>query len=835
MSDFLDLQGAKDLNMDAIHISAVANSVDPVTGAPIDEHVNRVGGTDYTFKGLLGALGPVVMPWTSITGGTLTQPNQAFLHPANGNYYSWAGAYPVGGYVVAPGTDPTLPGSGYVPRIDTALRAEIMPSVSEALRRSYADAGYNLVTGSFEDGGSLTTISDVLLHKATGKAYSGPVGVVAAGTNPLSGGYVPRTDAGLRAQVFNGPLATPIAEGRQAGLQNLPATKDFTAPGYFDTGVLIDAIIAARSRGGVVNSNTPLNVDSTTFSGVNAATNTILSGTSDISGIPRKSVSRPWRGQYVPTNTINPWHHLPRMMERASPVIVMFGDSLSTQGPNTPSGIQSMDTILRNKFIKDNPTKNIKWYNRSIGGQTFTGANSIPSNLDYFNPSWYTDHSRAWWEYVRDLNPDVLVIAFGMNDGGSINPNEFFALMAKIKAWVKVPDLLFVTTPVPSCAAVAPYTQYSAHSGQEGRDTAAGLVRSYARLFGHGCIDINRACVAMRDGYDVISNPTRAEETVNASFYKATKACTDFSFTAELDCALWDSTSKVVSCRVSEAPDYIFLTLGSNRELIFGGYCTGFGNYKTTPTGYILPTTGTIFLDVGVFGGVAKLITWTSANIEDRIERATIPLLRAGGEYRPWLTFGQGQDTGPFKKITFNRGYKFPKYSQAITDLELWGPSTSDAGTKPGFGGNGINHYSSIGLDLVVSQIVDALDLSAPVDVYGSHADGQWAKLANGMSVYQCKKRISFSCPTAFGSIFSSGYLMFTDFPQIFKSDGAGGFEFSASIQLQLGGTMPFWLGSAGPGTGNINDAVYFSILSPVALPSANTIDLNVTMIGWWK
>ena len=88
MSDFLDLQGAKDLNTDAIHISAVANSVDPVTGAPIDEHVNRVGGTDYTFKGLWGALSPVVMPWTSITGGTLTQPNQAFLHPANGNYYA---------------------------------------------------------------------------------------------------------------------------------------------------------------------------------------------------------------------------------------------------------------------------------------------------------------------------------------------------------------------------------------------------------------------------------------------------------------------------------------------------------------------------------------------------------------------------------------------------------------------------------------------------------------------------------------------------------------------------------------------------------------------------
>ena len=113
MSDFLDLQGAKDLNTDAIHIKAVANSVDPVTGAPIDEHVNRVGGTDYTLQGFWNALGPVVMPWTSVTGGTLTQPNQAFLHPTDKNYYSWTGAFP---HVVAPGTDPTVVGSGYVPR-----------------------------------------------------------------------------------------------------------------------------------------------------------------------------------------------------------------------------------------------------------------------------------------------------------------------------------------------------------------------------------------------------------------------------------------------------------------------------------------------------------------------------------------------------------------------------------------------------------------------------------------------------------------------------------------------------------------------------------------------
>lgn len=91
----------------------LANGTDPAKGAAL------VGYNGTTIAGALqgfwSTLDPVVMPWTSVDGGTLTQPNQAFLHPANGNYYSWTGAYPSGGRVVPPGTDPTAV-AGYVPR-----------------------------------------------------------------------------------------------------------------------------------------------------------------------------------------------------------------------------------------------------------------------------------------------------------------------------------------------------------------------------------------------------------------------------------------------------------------------------------------------------------------------------------------------------------------------------------------------------------------------------------------------------------------------------------------------------------------------------------------------
>lgn len=66
--------------------------------------------------------------------------------------------------------------------------------VLEALRRSYAEAGYNVV-GTFRDGFTLVNANDVGVDLATGKAFTGPAGTVAAGTNPASGGFVEVSDS----------------------------------------------------------------------------------------------------------------------------------------------------------------------------------------------------------------------------------------------------------------------------------------------------------------------------------------------------------------------------------------------------------------------------------------------------------------------------------------------------------------------------------------------------------------------------------------------------------------------------------------------------------------
>lgn len=88
------------------------------------------------------------------------------------------------------GLPDTAQDSQLLAAVKVVASGALRPSVIEALRRSYAEAGYNLVDGSFEAGGTLVNANDVLLQERTGKAFSGPAGVVADGTNPESGGFV---------------------------------------------------------------------------------------------------------------------------------------------------------------------------------------------------------------------------------------------------------------------------------------------------------------------------------------------------------------------------------------------------------------------------------------------------------------------------------------------------------------------------------------------------------------------------------------------------------------------------------------------------------------------
>lgn len=179
----LDLQNAKK-NVDDLGRlmgTGTGTSTNGVTGQVRPTYNSVIANLGYTRLG------------TFASGATLSNGRQTLLWDiadgGDGQEYGWSGSFPLTGKVIPPGSTPLTTGGiaigAWMSRFDPELRIQ----VREVQRRSYAEAGYNLVDGSFEVGGTLVNTNDVLLQESTGKAFSGPAGTVAAGTNPASGGF----------------------------------------------------------------------------------------------------------------------------------------------------------------------------------------------------------------------------------------------------------------------------------------------------------------------------------------------------------------------------------------------------------------------------------------------------------------------------------------------------------------------------------------------------------------------------------------------------------------------------------------------------------------------
>lgn len=147
-----------------------------------------------TIDAALKSAGFMPAGFDFVTGGTL-QPgdrNKAVFNPApNGdnNWYRWNGVFPK---VITANSQPEPKNeTGWSP---VNIRTGVVER--EALRRTYLEAGLNLVPGSFGVGGVLASVSDTLLDEATGKVYSWNGSfpkVVPAGSTVA--GFIDKSDA----------------------------------------------------------------------------------------------------------------------------------------------------------------------------------------------------------------------------------------------------------------------------------------------------------------------------------------------------------------------------------------------------------------------------------------------------------------------------------------------------------------------------------------------------------------------------------------------------------------------------------------------------------------
>lgn len=217
-------------------------SMDVFMNAPEDTYNQRDGDIVRTLAGINNELDSQIlnMGFTRIgtfaAGATLTNPRQTLLWDiadgGDGQEYGWSGAFPK---IVPASSTPASTGGisvgAWISRFDPELRIQ----VREALRRSYAEAGYFLADGSFEVGGALAKATDVLLYEAEGKAYSwgGALPkIVPAGSTPTSTGGV-GDDAWTQV--------TSISYKHVIGNENLLVNPNFTMPSP-DTSVAIPGV-----------------------------------------------------------------------------------------------------------------------------------------------------------------------------------------------------------------------------------------------------------------------------------------------------------------------------------------------------------------------------------------------------------------------------------------------------------------------------------------------------------------------------------------------------------------------------------------------------------------
>ncbi len=198
--------------------------------------------------------------------------------------------------------------------------------------------------------------------------------------------------------------------------------------------------------------------------------------------------------------------------------IVFVGDSITENGD-----VQTADNYVQrvtNELKTLLPFVTITPVNYALSSRTasnladpnYLAINPEPADKSGFWRPWATA-GKSWIHHVRDANPDLIVLTFGINDafGGSVGKDATFQTAIKnivdaSKSWTKVPSII-LTTNTMTINNTAIYNQSQAKTIAVAR---AG--RAYANSQGIAVADVNRLYLILRDGADDVSRDSLLEQ-----------------------------------------------------------------------------------------------------------------------------------------------------------------------------------------------------------------------------------------------------------------------------------------------------------------------------------
>ena len=397
------------------------------------------------------------------------------------------------------------------------------------------------------------------------------------------------------------------------------------------------------------------------------------------------------------------------------PVVVLVGDSIATEAPTPSIATQTMWDLLVQEITAQNPDKTISFFNRAIGAQTWTTfQQTANANL----PVWYSNPAKEWIPYVEELQPDLVICAFGMNDRQNFVPAQMRAALQKLAVFATPPDVVLCTCLVPSTLTAD--VNISSVAAQEGRDFVSGYMRGYALKFGYGLVDFNRQLRLVRDGFDP---RTSALKTVTLTNPQVTP------FVASVEAA-----DVVIQETFAAIPagfwtglqiNHLIARRGANVEL-YARVEDAAGRIKVSVIEYV-PGAGTESAQVAVtstlatptVGDLTILVGALDQRLTVQVNGTTVfdtIIYRPGGIFATELTV---VPAAPAKTVTVGLwAGEYTRYNPRLNDVQLYGTIPTNE-----YKGNAINHPSTLCVQYVFAPVIKDTNWRHRPMTYGDQAN----------------------------------------------------------------------------------------------------------------
>jgi lysophospholipase L1-like esterase len=176
------------------------------------------------------------------------------------------------------------------------------------------------------------------------------------------------------------------------------------------------------------------------------------------------------------------------------------------------------------------PSVSVEYTNFGLGGRALSQAVD-PSYHDYSggNRIWVTDYNKAWRDYVKDYQADLVIISFGMNDANGEEQNKYesdktFAdnltnLIDYISSGNTKPSIALTTTHLCTTDITGVQSEYPGFAqSQIVTQAIARATRYYAKNNNCTLADSNRLYLLLRDGTDDVLRSSNLEANLSGYY-----------------------------------------------------------------------------------------------------------------------------------------------------------------------------------------------------------------------------------------------------------------------------------------------------------------------------